>query len=154
MTATIKRELQNEEATLAFGRQLAALIDEACVIYLHGELGAGKTTLVRGVLQGMGHHGHVKSPTYTLVERYDFAGLSVFHFDLYRLSDAEELEFLGIRDYLNQNAALFVEWPEKGAGFLVAADIDISLCYHNNARLLECKASSAKGRKYLQALTN
>ena len=154
MSYSLKKELPNEEATLAFGAQLAVQIDSGCIVYLHGELGAGKTTLVRGVLQGLGYKGRVKSPTYTLVERYDLDNLTLYHFDLYRLADPEELEFLGIRDYLDSRAAVFVEWPERGEGFLAAADIDISISYLNDGRVLECVSRSERGVVSLKALAD
>ena len=149
---SIKRELPDVEATIQFGKQLAAGLTQGCVVYLHGELGAGKTTLVRAVLQGLGYQDRVKSPTYTLVERYDVNERTVFHFDLYRLADPEELEFMGIRDYLDNNALVFVEWPERGAGFLSQADIDINLAYQQDGRRIECVALTANGGACLHSL--
>ena len=155
MSGSFIKELADTEATIAFGKQLARQLREGCVVYLHGELGAGKTTLVRGVLQGMGYEDRVKSPTYTLVERYDVKHHIVFHFDLYRLADPEELEFLGIRDYMDEKAMVLVEWPERGKGFLAPADIDINLAYQTDGgRRAECVAVSDKGRKCLKTLTN
>jgi len=156
MSTSVTKELPDEEATMQFGKQLANLISqngtEGCVIYLHGELGAGKTTLVRAVLQGLGYHGRVKSPTYTLVERYDVEGKTVFHFDLYRLGDPEELEFMGIRDYLDSSAYMFVEWPERGLGYLAPADVDIKLAYHGEGRRIECVSLTDKGGDCLKSL--
>lgn len=152
MSISINKDLADEEATVEFGHQLARCLSPGSVVYLHGELGAGKTTLVRGVLQGLGHSGRVKSPTYTLVERYDLNDITVFHFDLYRLADPEELEFLGIRDYLENRAIIFVEWPERGSGFLAEPDVDISISYHNDARKINCEAVSEKGAVSLQTL--
>lgn len=155
MNRSVVKELTDTEATIAFGMQLATKLSQGCVVYLHGELGAGKTTLVRGVLQGLGYQDRVKSPTYTLVERYDIQQHVVFHFDLYRLADPEELEFLGIRDYLDEKAMVFVEWPERGKGFLAPADIDINLAYLNNGgRRIECVGMSDKGRKCLKTLAS
>ena len=154
MSLSINKDLANEDATVEFGCQLAGCLRPGCMVYLHGELGAGKTTLVRAVLQGLGHHGRVKSPTYTLVERYDLELMTVFHFDLYRLADPEELEFLGIRDYLESEAIIFVEWPEKGCGFLADPDIDITLSYHNDARKVNCTAVSQKGELCLRSLAS
>lgn len=152
MTTSIILNLPDEQATIDFGKQLADKLKTGCVVYLHGELGAGKTTLVRGILRGFGYADRVKSPTYTLVERYDLNRLTVFHFDLYRLGDPEELEFLGIRDYLENNALILVEWPERGEGFLAQADIDIKLAYQQQGRRIECSALTEKGRSRLQSL--
>jgi len=153
MNAPVIKELADTEATIAFGKQLADCFKQGCVVYLHGELGAGKTTLVRGVLQALGYDERVKSPTYTLVERYDIKHHIVFHFDLYRLADPEELEFLGIRDYLDEKAMVFVEWPERGSGFLAPADIDINLAYlKNGGRRIECVGASARGVECLKSL--
>lgn len=119
--------LADEAATLAFGAKLASLCPAQCVIFLNGNLGVGKTTLVRGFLQGLGYSGNVKSPTYTLVESYDIKGKLVFHFDLYRLNNSEEIENIGLRDYLATPAVLLIEWPERGEGLLPTPDIVIHL---------------------------
>ena len=152
MSVSLESHLPDPEATISFGKQLATHLKQGCVVYLHGELGAGKTTLVRSVLQGLNYQERVKSPTYTLVERHDLDDLTVFHFDLYRLADSEELEFLGIRDYLDGNSLVFIEWPERGEGFLPAADIDIKLAYDNDARRIECVALTNKGEQCLAPL--
>jgi len=150
MSDLLLKELKNEDATIQFGSQLSERLiadrEKGCVVYLHGELGAGKTTLVRGVLQGLGYTGRVKSPTYTLVEQYEVLGRTLFHFDLYRLADPEELEYLGIRDYLDAKSLVFVEWPERGKGFLSNADIDITLTYDGDARRIECKSLTPTGQ--------
>lgn len=119
--------LEDESATLALGDQLAKHLRAGSIIYLEGALGAGKTTLTRGVLESMGYSGLVKSPTYTLIEAYQIGELNVHHFDLYRLGEPEELEFMGIRDYFDQCHMCLIEWPQKGMGYLPKADMTVSL---------------------------
>lgn len=109
----------------ALGAELARQVAPGTLLFLHGNLGAGKTTLVRGFLRALGHSGAVRSPTYALVESYQLAGRHYHHFDLYRLGDPEELEFLGIRDYLDGTATLLVEWPERAGDLLPPPDLRV-----------------------------
>lgn len=151
--------LTDEAATVAVGDCLAKVLQwqndqqqtqQALVVYLHGDLGAGKTTLTRGFVRGMGHQGNVKSPTYTLVEPYELPPWQVYHFDLYRLSDPEELEYMGIRDYFTNNCCCFIEWPEKGTGLLANADIIINMVYQDEQRMIDLRACSVRGEGVLQ----
>ncbi len=128
------QRIENEAAMLATGAAVAQRFPSGGLITLHGDLGAGKTTLVRGLLRALGHTGNVKSPTYTLVEPYHLEGRDVFHFDLYRLADAEELEYMGIRDYLRPDALCLVEWPEKAGGLLPEPDLRIQIRHCGDAR--------------------
>ena len=148
-TGITRQYLNGESATLAFGRRLAKGLTGGSVVYLHGELGAGKTTMVRGILQGLGYQDTVKSPTYTLVESYFLTNFTLYHFDLYRLGSPEELEYLGIRDLFDQKSVMLIEWPERGGDFLPVADIDINLAYHNGGRHLDCVAHSILGAQCL-----
>jgi tRNA threonylcarbamoyladenosine biosynthesis protein TsaE len=136
--------LASEAATQALGAALAELVQPGWVVFLRGELGAGKTTLVRGFLRHLGFQGAVKSPTYTLLEPYYFNAFSVTHFDLYRIADADELEFIGFRDYLEPNNILLIEWPQKGGDIMPPADIDLTLSYTAQSRLCRLKILSAR----------
>lgn len=140
--------LSGEEAMLAFAKAVAPIFASGGLIFLEGTLGAGKTTFSRGVIQALGYAGAVKSPTYTLVEDYDLAGLKVCHFDLYRLASPEELEFIGIRDYLDQQALCLVEWAEKGAGVLPAPDLILKINDFGVGRELSFTAHTEKGQRW------
>jgi len=140
--------LPGPEATAAFARKLAKVLAPGLVVYLRGELGAGKTTLVRGFLQAAGFQGRVRSPTYTLVEVYP----GVAHFDLYRLADPEELEWLGARDYFGGETLCFIEWPEKGEGVLPAPDLIIELTRVGEGRRLTVSVHNERGAKVLEKL--
>lgn len=149
----MKLYLPNEEAMLAYGASLAdQMVSTGGVIYLYGDLGAGKTTLVRGLLQRLGHKGAVKSPTYTLVEPYQLPNITVNHFDLYRLADPEELEYIGIRDYFPPGSLSLIEWPDKGKGEIAAPDLEIRIDYHHPGRDVELSSYSHLGRKIEQIM--
>lgn len=141
--------LADEAATVALGEQLGRLLSSGGVVFLLGTLGAGKTTLTRGMLRAMGHSGAVKSPTYTLVEPYELAGKQVYHFDLYRLGEPEELEYMGIRDYFFEQNLCIVEWPARGDGYLPEPDITVTLAVEAPGRIAHITANSGKGEQLL-----
>ena len=123
----INRELADEAATLALGAELKGWGLRSELVFLHGDLGAGKTTLVRGYLRSLGHQGAVKSPTYTLLESYECENLRVFHFDFYRIVDPRELDYIGIDDLMAEQAVKLVEWPARAGDKLPPADMEIRL---------------------------
>ena len=134
------------------GADLLAACDHGGVITLHGDLGTGKTTLVRGGLQAEGVSGGVRSPTYTLVEIYQLERFNVAHFDLYRLADPEELEYLGYRDYLNRQTLCLIEWPERAQEYLQAIDLAVYIEYDPAGRRVELEARSDWGEKLISSL--
>ncbi len=146
--------IENEASMLAFGAKLAKSLPDTAIIFLEGNLGAGKTTLVRGMLQGLGFNGAVKSPTYTLVEPYEVDGQQIFHFDLYRVRDPEELEFIGISDYFMTGAICLIEWPQLGADFLPQADITCYIETYAEGRKIRLDAHSENGTTILKRLNN
>ncbi len=135
-------ELCDSGETERFGAALFTALPPKCLVFLYGELGAGKTTLIRGMLREAGYKGAVKSPTYSLVEEYHLDQKTVFHFDLYRLKDPEELEWFGMNDYLKQNALCCIEWPEMGVGHLPPAELEIRLSHRPEGRSIEINALS------------
>lgn len=159
MTRSLTGSAADAAAMQTWGARVGACLAPAAIIYLQGDLGAGKTTLVGGVLRARGHVGAAKSPTYTLVEPYALGAvgtlseLQLYHFDLYRLRDPEELEFLGIRDYVAAGATLLIEWPERGAGLLPSADLTVAIALNDSARELTLHAHTAAGERMLRCLS-
>lgn len=142
--------LSNELETEQFGSELWRILPDKCLVFLYGELGTGKTTLTRGVLRAAGHKTAVKSPTYTLVEEYDLPDRRFFHFDLYRVKDPEELEWIGMRDYLDQQSLCFIEWPELGKGYLPEPDIEIRLTTKGEGRELKITVKAEEFKNKLK----
>ena len=147
----VNRFLPTEADTLALGSSLAPLLEPGMVIHLRGDLGAGKTTLARGLLRGLGYEGRVKSPTFTLLEPYKFSRLNLYHFDFYRFLDPEELDDAGFREYFNPQSACLIEWPEK-APDLPPADLDITLETAPDGRAVTLTAQTENGRRCLDSL--
>lgn len=140
----------DEDHMLRLGAAIAQASEDTAIIFLHGNLGAGKTTFVRGFLRGLGFHGVVKSPTYTLVESYEIDNKTVYHFDFYRLQDPQELEFLGIRDYFQPQTICLVEWPLMG---LSKPDVECYFEFAENAREMKLVPVTARGEQLLQRVT-
>lgn len=150
----VEKFLPDEEATYRMGQQIAHALAEqtAAHIYLHGQLGAGKTCLVRGFLRALGYQGKVKSPTYSLIEPYPIAGQHVYHFDFYRINDPGELEVIGISEHFSENAICLVEWPELAAEILPVPDLYISLDLMKEGRHIKIEAKNDRGNVWLQRL--
>lgn len=147
-----KERIVGEEAMVAFGYRLGLALSRGGIVYLNGDLGTGKTTVCRGILQALGHRGAVKSPTYTLVEPYVLGGRSVYHFDLYRLADPEELEYIGIRDYFEPHGLCLVEWPERGKAYLPEPDVLMHLSVIGEDRQVICEAGTDYGLEIIKRL--
>ena len=151
MREPITRHLADEAETLALGAEFSGKLRGGLTFWLQGNLGAGKTTLVRGLLRGLGFTGKVKSPTYTLVEPYVISGLYLYHFDLYRFNDPEEWDAAGFRDYFNPQSVCLVEWPDKAAGLLPPADIEIWLeAGQGGGRCARFHAATESGKQCLR----
>ena len=147
-------QLSGEEAQEAFGIRLAAICNGPLLVFLQGELGAGKTTLSRGLLRGLGHHGAVKSPTYTLIEPYEMAPRNLYHLDLYRVSDPGELEYLGLRELLEEDAIILIEWPERGEGWLPEPDLRLTIRHLPGGRDLSVLVESERGANALARIAD
>jgi tRNA threonylcarbamoyladenosine biosynthesis protein TsaE len=142
-------KIDDEAAMIALGGDIAGALLPQMIITLKGGLGAGKTTLSRGLLQSLGHKGAVKSPTYTLVEPYELEIGTVFHFDLYRVIDPEELDYIGFADYLSQGSLSLIEWPERGDGYLSEADLSVDIEQHRIGREVTVMARTSIGKDFL-----
>ena len=145
--------LVDESRHVAFGEALGHVFAGSGRVYLEGDLGAGKTTLTRGILRAYGYQGAVKSPTYTLIEPYELGDQRIYHLDLYRLGDPEELEFIGGRDVLDDDALCLVEWPSRGEGWLPKADLHIHLALADRGRLATLEGLTQRGQQWLTALS-
>ena len=145
----MRLQIESPEAMEEFGGQLGQICEEGTRIYLRGDLGTGKTTLVRGFLRARGYAGKVKSPTYTLVEPYELAGVDIFHFDLYRMNHADELAYIGYRDYFGAQSIILLEWPEKADELLASPDLLVIIHMADQGRQLEIQGQSATGQKLL-----
>ena len=155
MTGTVKKvamRITFEATMLEIAGKLGKILEARGVVYLRGDLGAGKTTFFRGILRAYGYEGAVKSPTFTLVEPYDLQWGQVYHFDLYRIADPEELEFLGIEDYLAGGHLCLIEWSERGQGFLPDADIIVNIGVDKMERALEITSMSEYGNRVVSEL--
>ncbi|MFT3931961.1 MAG: tRNA (adenosine(37)-N6)-threonylcarbamoyltransferase complex ATPase subunit type 1 TsaE [Spongiibacteraceae bacterium] len=157
MSKSLRFTLADEAATVALGAAMAPIAAEIArsrglILFLRGDLGAGKTTLTRGLLQTLGVSGAVKSPTYTLVEPYALPDLNAYHFDLYRLRDPEELEFMGVRDYFQPGSLCIVEWPERGGEFLPNPDVLLNIQTLEGGRGIEIAAITGVGELLLERL--
>ena len=150
----IEKDVYGEESMESLGATVSSALKSGAVVYLEGDLGMGKTTLVRGILRGLGYIGPVKSPTYTIVEPYELSGLEAFHFDLYRVSDAEELEFIGIRDYFSEDSLCLIEWAEMGRGILPEADLIITLGLIRQGRHVTIEGITEKGQAVTALVQN
>lgn len=148
---TPRKYLADAGATVRAGAELAACLSGGMVVTLSGELGAGKTTLVRGILQGLGWTGPVKSPTYTLVEHYSISSLYFYHFDFYRFDQAAEWEDSGFAEYFRPDAVCVIEWAERIAGMLPPVDLALSLDYQGEGRTLSLDAGTRAGSACLGA---
>lgn len=153
----VKFQLENEDRTLSVARCFAESFQDSDLdfarVYLSGDLGAGKTTFSRGFIQGLGHSGNVKSPTYTLIEPYHLPDITIHHLDLYRLGDAEELDYLGIDDICQGQGICLIEWPERGAGVLPEPTLSLELKHlgqNSQGREMVARAHSAQAQGWLK----
>ena len=144
--------MPDAEATLRLGAALAAGVAPGRVLHLRGELGTGKTTLVRGLLRALGHRGRVKSPSYSLLEPYTLSSLNLYHFDFYRFKDRSEWLSSGFREYFNPDSVCIVEWPERAGEGLAPPDLELRLEFAGEARRARLEARTPAGESWLSAL--
>ncbi|KTD79296.1 tRNA (adenosine(37)-N6)-threonylcarbamoyltransferase complex ATPase subunit type 1 TsaE [Legionella waltersii] len=149
----ISMDLIGEEASQQFAKRLALFIVSPLVLTFSGEIGAGKTTIIRSLINSLGIHSAIKSPTFSLVESYHVNNLAIHHFDLYRIDQEEELEYLGFRDYFTEHSVCLIEWPEHAGKSLPSTDIRFNLVIKGAARELRISALSATGRRIVQNLS-
>jgi len=149
----LKILLSNEKNTLDLGENISTHLSAGLLIFLKGDLGAGKTTLARGLIMGLGHTGSVKSPTYSLIEQYEFDVFTLNHFDLYRFTDSNEWSTSGFQEYINSYDVTLIEWPEKSAELLPKPDLEIELTYKNESRIAYINSFTEKGYKCLENLS-
>lgn len=142
-----QKDVRDEAASASLAGHFADYLERPCVIYLQGDLGAGKTLFTRACIHALGYEGYVKSPSYGLLETYEVGGITVLHLDLYRIEDPEELEYLAIRDLYDKNSVLMVEWPERGKHFLPSPDLVLVFGETNESRFIRCYAFSELGRE-------
>lgn len=145
--------LADEAATLALGERLGQVLRPGLSVWLVGDLGAGKTTLARGLLRGLGYLGRVKSPTYTLVELYTLSRFNLYHFDLYRIADPDEWEDAGFRECFNEASVCLVEWPEKAKGVLPPPDVQVSLEFSDGGRHARMSGLTEGGKECVARLS-
>jgi tRNA threonylcarbamoyladenosine biosynthesis protein TsaE len=149
----LKILLSNEKNTLDLGESISAHLTEGLLIFLKGDLGAGKTTLARGLISGLGYVGSVKSPTYSLIEQYEFDIFTLNHFDLYRFTNPNEWFSSGFQEYINSHDVTLIEWPEKSSELLPKPDLEVELLYKNESRIAHINSFTEKGHKCLENLS-
>lgn len=153
MSHTVSFQLADEAATLSLATALSRCLEPGLLIFLEGDLGSGKTTLVRGLLRALGHNGPVRSPTYTLVELHAISGIDLYHFDFYRLNQPEEFLDAGLEEYFGGKGICMVEWPERAGAYLPPADLRIRLAIHGTGRVADIAALSPRGLGCLERLS-
>lgn len=140
-----RNRVPDEAAVARLAARFAAAVEPPLVLYLRGDLGAGKTTFARAYIHALGYEGYVKSPSYGLLETYEAGGRKILHLDLYRIEDPEELEFLALRDLFDERTVLLIEWPERGAGHLPDADLTLEFGEDEAGRWISCRGGSGRG---------